>query len=191
MADEMPVLPTDAHQLLMCKVLLAENVTPWRRATYQEDACRKSMRAMRACVENRLTEPGLFAAPGASSWTDVIVAPGQFRGFHRENGLVRIAEPVQRRLDQILGVDVHRREFPGKAMRAFVRMAIETATAASKDDPFDKLPESLGQPPVRIRRGTYGWRTDGHPMTGRTRFVLIPASQGGVLLANQFYTLRA
>jgi hypothetical protein len=169
---------------VVARLLIAENNTP-DFPQYSEALARVSMNAMKAVVDNRLhNSPSQFGAPDAVDYIDIITVPGQFYGFSRdEDGNVVIAPPVQQRIDEVL--KVANTGAPGKYFQ-FVKDAITVANG-SVIDPFAALTTVKG---VQVTGGGYGWRSVALTSNPGGRFIPIPATLGGIIQGNKFYTLK-
>lgn len=169
---------------VIARLLIAENSAP-DYPQYNEAQARLSMNAMKAVIDNRLqNSPSQFNAPGAVDYIDIITAPGQFYGFSRNAaGSVIISSYVQRRIDEVLRVA--NTGAPGKYVQ-FVKDAITIANGAITD-PFANLTSING---IQVTGGGYGWRAVALASNPGGRFILIPASLGGIIQGNKFYTLK-
>lgn len=176
----LPGLDTDEG--VLAHMMVAESKNPYY-ADYDEAVAKLGFRAMKAVVVNRLkNNPKDFGAPGATTWTDIIVAPGQWDGFSRKDGKVQLTTKVADLIKKVL--DAANTGAPGK-FTAFVQSVLD-AVAAPVDDPFKGI-TSIGGVPVLS--GGFGWRTKGSTSPG-PRFVAIPADKGGLIANNQFYTVK-
>lgn len=186
MALELPPLTSDAG--VLARMLIAESRNP-NSPGYDAAEVNRGLQAMKATVENRLrTNPAQFNARDARTWTDIVTAPGQWHGFSRgTRGDVVIAPDVARRVEDV--VRIANTGAPGR-FHAFVSSVLATVRDPARD-PFAGL-TSVGTPPnaVRVLGGAFGWRTAGSSAPGG-RFVAVPATSGGVVAGNQFYTLVA
>jgi hypothetical protein len=176
----LPDLDTDDG--VLAHMMVAESKNPFY-ADYDAEVVKQGLRAMKAVVENRLrNDPSQFGAPGATMWTDIIVAPKQWEGFSRKDGKVQLSAPVQERVKKVL--QAANTGAAGK-FRQFVHNVLDVV-AATADDPFKGI-TSIGG--VKVIGGGYGWRTEGATSPG-PRFVAVPADKGGIIAGNQFYTLK-
>jgi len=181
MSIALPSIDTDAG--IIVRVLIAETRNP-AYASYDEEAAKRSFRAMRATVDHRLhNNPGLFGAPGAKTYADVICAPQQFAGFTKNaSGTPTLSDDVQELIDEVL--EKASTGAPGRYAK-FVQNALDAAKGAV-DDPFAKVTDVGG---TAVTGGVYGWRTLGSSAPGG-RLIAIPAPEG-VILHNQFFALTA
>jgi hypothetical protein len=143
------------------------------------------MQAMKAVLENRLRHhPEQFGAPGALTYVDIITAPGQFQGVFRDDfGAVHLSSVVQQRIHEILHLANNDSE--GTYVR-FVKNAMHV-TQVESSDPFAGVTMIDG---IAAKGGSYGWQQEGSADLGGY-FLAIPASSGGIIQGNHFYTLRA
>lgn len=169
---------------VVARLLIAENSTP-DSLQYSETRTLRAMNAMKAVVDNRLhNHPSQFGAPNAVNYIDIITVPGQFHGFSKNAaGDVVLSADVQQRIDEILGIA--NSNTPGQFLQ-FVEDAISIAYGGVSD-PFAGV-KSIGG--VQVIGGGYGWRSVALTSNPGGRFVLIPASLGGVIQGNKFYTLK-
>jgi hypothetical protein len=176
---QLPELSTDAG--VLCRLMIAECENPGY-SDYTEADAKLSFRLMQAVVSNRLqNNPSQFGAPGATTLTDIMTSAGQFQGFSKTGGQVQLSQPVSDRIDTVLSNA--NSGAPG-AYYQFVQDVIAQATGPV-NDPFSGLTAING---TAVQGGTYGWRTVGSGDPGGL-FFPIPATAGGVVLGNQFYTL--
>lgn len=184
------VLPSlTSNEGILVRMFIAESKNPGYSG-YDPDEVRRGFFAMKAVVDNRLrNNPGRFNAPGATTYTHIITAPGQWHGFTRDaQGNTQIARDIVNRIEDVM--TKANTGSPGRYYQ-FVQNALEVA-AADVNDPFRSL-TSIGG--VAVTGGAYGWRTEGSTSPG-PNFVLIPKipvppfAVGGVLGGNQFYALR-
>jgi hypothetical protein len=175
-----PDVNTDAG--LLVRLFNAECKNPGYKA-YNVDDAKKSMKAMKAVVYNRLkNNPALFGAPGATSYVDIVGAPDQFAGFTKRNGKIAISGAVQKRIDDVIrNANTGR---PGK-FATFVQSAIDIAKA-DVEDPFKEIKKIRD---IELVGGTFGWRAAGAADPGG-QLVPIPSEKGGVIAGNKFYTLK-
>ena len=180
----LPDLQTPAGALT--HLLLAESRGPGN-SSYDATAAALGMRAIRATVANRLGfHPEWFNASGAKTWTDIIVAPGQFQGFSKNAaGNVTLSTAVSARI--IDALQHANADGAGNPYAAFVQLAVSTAQAATVVDPFAGV-TNVGS--VATRGGAFGFVTAGTASPGGS-FVAIPADKSGVIAGNQFYTIKA
>lgn len=172
--------PLDEGVGVLVRMMLAESRTP-ASASYDEADVKKGLQAMKAVVANRLNSPGRFGAPGATTFGQVITAPGQWAGFTRDSaGKISIGTAQSARIDDILAKA--NLGAPGKFTK-FVQNAIEVS-AAAVTDPFSGITNIDG---TTVLGGCYGWRTAGSGDPGGD-FVKIKA--GGELAGNQFYAVK-
>jgi hypothetical protein len=177
---ELPSLDTDPG--VLAHMLVAESRNPGFPG-YDEAEVFRGLRAMKAVVVNRLKDPGTFGAPGATTWTDIIVAPGQWHGFSRVGGKVKLSSDVANRITEVM--KKANTGAPG-AYHRFVSNGVLTVTNAVTDDPF-KAVKQIGS--IKVTGGCYGFRTAGSADPGG-RLIAIPAAMGGVIAGNQFYALK-
>ena len=168
---------------IVARMLIAESSTP-DFAQYDEAQSRLSMVAMKSVVNNRLcNQPAQFGAPGAVNYIDIITAHGQFYGFSMDAaGNVVISSNVQSRIDMVLSTADT--DTTGKFSQ-FVENAIEVANRCSSD-PIAGLTLING---TQVTGGSYGWRAARSSDPGG-RFMPIPATHGGIIQGNKFYTLK-
>ncbi len=167
---------------MLVRLLIAESRTP-AHAQYDADEVKKGMQAMKATVVNRLNNnPGQFGATGATTFADIIAAPGQFHGFTKSGGNITISTDVQSRITEVMRKA--NTGSPGKYAE-FVKNAIAVANGAVSD-PFKDL-TVVG--PTAVKAGAFGWRKAGSAGPGGS-FVQIPTTSGGVIAGNQFYTVK-
>ncbi len=168
---------------VMVRMLIAESNTP-DFAQYDEAQSRLGMVAMKSVVNNRLcNHPAQFGAPNAVSYIDIITAHGQFYGFSRDAaGNVVISPDVQNRIDVVLSTADT--DATG-SFSQYVEDAIMVANRCSSD-PFAGVTIING---IQVMGGGYGWRTARASDPGG-RFLPIPATYGGIIQGNKFYTLK-
>jgi len=177
---ELPDLQTPEGTV--AHMLVAESRNP-DSSSYDAAEVNRGLEAMKSVVINRLKKPGDFAAPGAKTRTDIIVAKNQFAGFTRDiAGNVVVTKNIQNLVDAV--VKKANTGTPGK-FSAFLQTVLDTANAASVTDPFADVTD-IGS--TKVRGGSFGWRTDGSGSPGG-RFIAIPKEQKGIVAGNQFYTL--
>lgn len=176
---QLPDISTDAG--VLCRLMIAECENPGY-SDYNESDGQLSFRLMQAVVSNRLNNnPAQFGAPGARTQTDIITAPNQFNGFSMSGGQAQISQSIA---DLINTVMANANAGSPGVYYQFVQDIIDRVNS-TVNDPFAGL-TSINQTPVQ--GGTYAWRTVGSGDPGG-RFFAIPATAGGVILGNQFYTL--
>jgi hypothetical protein len=168
----MPSLSTD-HGALVA-LLLVESNNPFNplKTGYNPADTQLGMQAMQATVYNRLKRPQVFGAAGATTISQIIGAPSQFKGFATAGSGVSITASLQKLLTKIYKTANTKGKLQA-AFRAFIQMA-ESVASSPVNDPF----ASQG--------GTYGFRTVGHGSPGKN-FVPI---QNGAAGGNQFFTLK-
>lgn len=180
MSLSLPDVSTDAG--VLARLLIAESRNP-AAANYDAGDVNVGLFAMKSTVVNRLAnDPSQFLAPGALNWTDIIVAPGQFAGFSRNNGQLTIAPSVEARIQTVLQ---RANSGPPGPYAQFVQNVLNVV-ASDVADPFADLSQ-IGN--TLVVGGSYGWRTAGSSEPGG-RLVKIPESMNGTIAGNQFYTLR-
>jgi len=176
----LPDLQTDDGTV--ARMLLAETLTP-ASSSYDAAQAQTSMNAMKSAVVHRLTKPSDFGAAGATNHRDIICAPGQFAGFSKNtSGEVVVDAAIEANIDDI--VNRANTGAPG-VYYAHLKMAIDTADS-TVTDPFSAITSVGG---VATLGGTWGWRKAGTAAPGG-KLVAIPTASGGVILRNQFYTLK-
>lgn len=182
----LPDLQSDDGTLV--RLLLVESRNPGY-ADYDEAKALAGMKAMKAVVDNRLNHVPTgyslkdFSAAGAKNYRDIITAKNQFDGFSKgADGKVVLKASLETNLGEIL--KKANTGTPGKYHK-FCKNALAVAGEPAAD-PFQDLTK-IGDTPVTGR--AYGWRTEGSGSPGNN-FVAIPEKQGGLLLKNQFYTLK-
>jgi len=181
-ADNVTLPDKDTDEGLLARLLIAESLTP-NRAQYDADSVKKGMRAMKAAVDNRLkNKPAQFGAPNAKNYVDIVGAAGQFAGFSKNAGKIVISSEVQARIDDVLKKANSGK--PGK-YAAFVENSIAVAKNPV-DDPFKDV-KKIGT--VEVLGGSFGWRPVDKGSPGGN-FLAIPASQGGIVGGNQFYSVK-
>ena len=182
-ADNVTLPNQDTNDGLLARLFIAESRTP-AYAGYDAENVKKGMRAMKATVDNRLRHhPALFGAPNATTYLDIVSAAGQFNGFSKTAaGRLQISSDVQQRFNAVL-----LKANTGKPGRyaQFVNNAIAAARDPI-DDPFKDV-KKIGN--VDVTGGTYGWRREGSSTAGG-KLIAIPASQGGIISGNQFYSVK-
>ena len=168
---------------IVARLLIAESRTP-EFPHYDEAQVQRGMEAMKAVLDNRLhNHPRQFGAPNALNYIDIITASGQFQGFSKDaSGKVIISLGVQQRIDDVLN-KAH--TGPPGGFLQFVQNAINVANGGV-NDPFAGVRNIGG---VQVTGGSYGWHA-AHTSDPGGRLIAIPASMGGVIQGNKFYTLR-
>ncbi|GHO90563.1 hypothetical protein KSF_006110 [Reticulibacter mediterranei] len=169
---------------VVVRLLLAES-KGLAAPSYDEEEVYRGMQAMKAVPDNRLYHhPEQFGAPGALNYVDIITAPGQFQGFFRdESGMVHLSASVQQRIQEVV------RLANTDAYRPSARLLDDAmqVTRARITDPFVGVTRVDG---IAVKGGSYGWQHEEAVDLGGY-FLAIPASHGGIIQGNQFYTLRA
>lgn len=175
--------PLNSDTGVVIRVLLAESSSPGAEH-YDLPAVRSGMYAMKATIVNRLRlGGGVFGAPGARTFAEIVGAPNQFAGFSLgSSGEVAIATEVAARVAAYVERAQHSPQGP---YGVHLNTAREIAEAPPSD-PFILLRTVAG---IDVVGGTYGWRTVG-AASPRGRFLAIPPENGGILSGNQFFTLR-
>ncbi len=130
------------------RLLLAECRGP-SAAGYSLASAKECMQHMDRVLTNRLKDPGKFGARGATTYTQIIKAKGQFAGFENyPNYDGKIVTRLQAMLDIAnSGKDTRSADFTD-----FITAASDIATSKSIDDPS---PGKLAF-----------WRTAGHSGPG-------------------------
>ena len=166
------------------RLLLAESRGP-AAPSYDEGEVYRGMQAMKAVLDNRLHHhPEQFGAPGALTYVDIITAPGQFQGFFRdESGMVHLSALVQQRIQEVV------RLANTDACSPSYRLVDDAmqVTMSRITDPFADVTRVER---IAAKGGSYGWQQEETADLGGY-FLAIPASHGGVIQGNQYYTLRA
>jgi hypothetical protein len=176
----LPDKDTDAG--MFARLLIVESRTP-ARPNYDAAEVLRGMKAMKAVVHNRLLKPSSFGAPGGKTVLDIVTAPGQFKGFSKdEQGKLSLSQALQNLIDDVL--TKANTGAPGK-FHEFVTNAINVGSAAP-DDPFKSL-TSIGG--VEVKPGAFGWRTEGSADPGGF-FVKITGTPSGLIAGNQFYAVK-
>jgi hypothetical protein len=136
----------------------------------------RGMQMIRGVYENRLANnPRQFMAPGATTLTDVIVAPGQTRGFSRDaEGNIVIAAPQLQQINNVL--DAAKADPTGAAAQMLKNAQ---GVGGGEISSIRKVNDQV----------LYAYRTAG-ATSGGGNYVVIPANRGGIVGGNQFYTLR-
>jgi hypothetical protein len=78
------------------------------------------------------------------------------------------------------------------AIKAHVELAVDIAQAATNKDPLAGITAFVEIPlrkEILVENGVYGFRTFGRGSPG-PNFAAYPQSLGGVIMRNQFFTLR-
>ncbi len=145
----------------MERLFLHETRSPSYGASYDPDDSLKAMRLMRQAVENRLSEPNLWGARGATDEIGVITVRSQFGQFASYPNL-----PISfmAQVDLIVSLANSPGDSRAAANARHVGDAITAATEIT--------------PPVGIAGlGVVAWRTAGHGSPG-TRFRAVMTLQG-------------
>jgi hypothetical protein len=153
---------------LLARLLLVESISP-EMSGYEPAKSRLGMQWMRVVLANRLTNPGRFLAPGATTIKDIVKAKNQFEGFEKYPTLT---SKLDARLANVVKIANDDNDPRQDRYARFLRDALEVA--ASKALIQDPCPTGL-----------YGWRTAGssEPGGGLEKW-------GDPLSGNQYYTLK-
>jgi hypothetical protein len=180
MTIQLPDISTNVG--VLSRLIIAECQNPGY-ASYTQDDGKFSFRLMQATVSNRLNNnPSQFDAPNAKNFADIITAPGQFEGFTKKDGKVSMSDDVTDRIDEVMGKA--NAGHPG-AYAQFVQDLLAQVNGPV-NDPLAGVFSIDG---TDVEGGVYGWRTVGSD-DPKGRFFPIPKQFGGIILGNQFYTLK-
>jgi hypothetical protein len=163
------------------------------------------MKAMRACIQNRLalSRPRLFCSVGATTSIHYMFAPvsgvgcqaQQFRGFswNAATSTPVIAAPQQTVIDNLLAVANNASDPRQQRFITHINEA-KAVSSAAVTDPFSGIPNIIGT--ESIRTGVYGWRTGGAGGGGGAYRAIpqtvVPYSHpNGYIQGIQFYTILA
>lgn len=184
----LPSIQTDDG--ILAHMLIVESRNP-ASDDYDCDEVVTGQTAMKAVVANRLAnDPRQFGAPGAKTYTEIIMAPRQWPEFSRDaEGKVVLAAKYQAIVDRVMRTA--NTGAPGPYHK-FVEAVLEVVRKPVSDV-FANLTQ-VGE--VSVTGGAFAWVTEGSADPSG-RFVAIkgstvpPLNTDGCVAGNQFYTLSA
>lgn len=195
LAQNVRLAPASTPEGYVARLLINEVPFPGDPLYRSEEDCRRGMEEIVWVLNNRLRHipPGYsqqeVANTRAANLIEVITAPGQVEGFHRDGQGRFVAVPrVHRRVDYL--VRIANDGQPGR-IAALLNHAAQLAAAALAGGPDspDLFLELRRVGSTGVTGRAYAWMTANLPDHPGGHFVAVPREREGRIAGNQFYTL--